>query len=91
MVKNMNKTNNKIIDVQEVVFNQLKRLNDDKVMEERGAEEIARSNVISNNAQTYIKALNIQLNIIQYAHKTDTKVKYMYQQLGLTDEIEDEE
>lgn len=85
------KTSNKIIDVQEIVFNQLKRLDNNEEMGFKAKEEIERANVISNNAQTFIKALNIQLNIMQFAHKTNQKNSYMYNQLGLTDGLEDEE
>ena len=84
------KTSNKIIEVQDIVFEQLKRLNNDKEMEVKAKEEIERANVISNNAQTFIKALNIQLNIMQYADKSERKVSYMYNQLGLSDEFEEE-
>lgn len=76
---------NKLIDIQEVVFNQLKRLDDDELMEYKSKEEIERANVISNNAQTYIKAVNIDLKIMEYANKTDLKVKYLYNELGLLD------
>lgn len=71
------KTSNKIIDVQEIVFNQLKRLDNNEEMGFKAKEEIERANVISNNAQTFIKALNIQLNIMQFAHKTNQK-KFLY-------------
>ena len=84
------KTSNKIIEVQDIVFEQLKRLNNDKEMEIKAKEEIERANVISNNAQTFIKALNIQLNIMQYADKVDQKVSYMYNKLGLSDEFDEE-
>lgn len=79
--------NNKIIEVQEIVFNQLKRLDNDKLMKEMGAEEIARSNVISNNAQTFIKATNINLKIMEFAQRQNRQVKAITKELGL---IEDE-
>lgn len=85
------KTSNKIIDIQEIVYNQLKRLDNNEEMGIKAKEEIERANVISNNAQTFIKALNIQLNIMQFAHKTNQKSSYMYNQLGLTDGLEDED
>lgn len=85
------KTSNKIIDIQEIVYNQLKRLDNNEEMGVKAKEEIERANVISNNAQTFIKALNIQLNIMQFAHKTNKKNSYMYNQLGLTDGLEDED
>lgn len=79
--------NNKIIEVQEIVFNQLKRLNDEERMKGFGAEEIARSNVISNNAQTFIKAVNLNLKIMEFAQRQNRQVKAITKELGL---IEDE-
>jgi len=84
------KTSNKIIDIQEIVYNQLKRLDNNEEMGVKAKEEIERANVISNNAQTFIKALNIQLNIMQFADKVDKKVSYMYNKLGLSDESDEE-
>ena len=85
----MSKTGNKILDVQEVVYRQLLRLDDNKIMEESGAEEIARSNVISNNAQTFIKAVNINLRIIELADKQGRQIKALTKELGLLNEDED--
>ena len=85
------KTSNKIIDIQEIVYNQLKRLDNNDDMEVKAKEEIERANVISNNAQTFIKALNMQLSIMQYADKSERKVSYMYKKLGLSEDLEDEE
>lgn len=85
----MSKMGNKILDVQEVVYRQLLRLDDNKTMEENGAEEIARSNVISNNAQTFIKAVNINLRIIELANKQGCQTKALTKELGLLNEDED--
>ena len=82
----MNKTGNKIIDIQEVVYRQLLRLDDNKTMEERGAEEIARSNVISNNAQTFIKSVSLNLKIMEMAERQGHQVRKLTHDLGLTDE-----
>jgi hypothetical protein len=83
--KIMSKTGNKIIDIQEIVYRQLKRLDDDKIMEEKGAEEIARSNVISNNAQTFIKSVNTNLKIMEMAERQGHQTKKLTEELGLID------
>ena len=80
------KTDNKIIDVQEVVFRQLKRLDDDELMEKNGTKEIARSNVISNNAQTFIKGVYLNLKIMEYAKRSERKVKSLMKELGVSNE-----
>jgi hypothetical protein len=74
---------NKLIEIQEIVFNQLKRLDDNDTMRVIGAEEIARSNVISNNAQTFIKSINMQLKIMEYADRNKKQVKAITKDLGL--------
>ena len=85
----MSKMGNKILDVQEVVYRQLLRLDDNNIMNACGAEEIARSNVISNNAQTFIKAVNINLRIIELADKQGRQTKALTKELGLLNEDED--
>lgn len=74
---------NKLIEIQEIVFNQLKRLDNNDTMRVIGAEEIARSNVISNNAQTFIKSINMQLKIMEYADRNKKQVKAITKDLGL--------
>lgn len=81
----MSKLGNKIIDIQEVVYRQLMRLDDNKIMEEKGAEEIARSNVISNNAQTFIKSVNTQMKIMEMAERQGRQTKKLTEELGLID------
>ena len=75
--------NNKMIDIQEIVFKQLKRLDDEEIMKERCAEEIARSNVISNNAQTFIKSINMQLRVLEFAYKNNLSVKDLSKKIGI--------
>ena len=83
----MSKTNNKIISVQEIVFDELKRLSDDNIMNGDGARsEIARSNVISNNAQTFIKVVNLSLRIKELAKRSETQEKKLLQELDIVDE-----
>lgn len=83
----MAKLDNKIISVQEFVFDELKRLSDDDIMNGDGArDEIARSNVISNNAQTFIKVVNLSLRIKELAKRSETQEKKLLQELDIVDE-----
>lgn len=75
--------NNKMIEIQEIVYRQLQRLDDEKIMQERCAEEIARSNVVSNNAQTFIKSINMQLRVLEFAKKQQMSVKDLSKKIGL--------
>ena len=75
--------NNRMIEIQEIVYRQLQRLDDEKIMQERCAEEIARSNVVSNNAQTFIKSINMQLRVLEFAKKQQMSVKDLSKKIGL--------
>ena len=82
--------NNKIIRVQEIIFDQLNRLSDEDLMRSGyGKREIERSNVISNNAQTFIKIVNLNLKIQEVAKRNQTQNRNLLQELDLIDEEED--
>ena len=68
--------NNKIIRVQEIIFDELNRLADEDYMKSgMGKREIERSNVISNNAQTFIKVVNLSLRIKEMSRKEQKQEK----------------
>lgn len=75
--------NNKIIDVQEMLFRQMKRLDDDKLMSIESNMEIVRSNALSNQATTYIKAINTQMRIVESANKAGITKESLTKELGL--------
>lgn len=52
---------NKLIDLNNHLFEQLERLNDDELSEEKLEEEIKRSKSITNVAQTIINNANLML------------------------------
>lgn len=87
-VNEMEKISSQIIEVQEIVFKQLKRLDDDKLMEEKGAEEVARSNVISNNAQTFIKTVNLSLKITELTKRESDQVSRLTKELGKIEDVQ---
>jgi hypothetical protein len=77
-------TNNKIIEVQEMLFNQMKRLSkDDFIMDDNLNKELSRSTALYNQSINFIKAINTQLNIIQLARRSDMKTKELISKLGL--------
>ena len=77
-------TNNKIIEVQEMLFNQMKRLSkDDFIMDDNLNKELSRSTALYNQSINFIKAINTQLNIIQIAKRSDMKTKELISKLGL--------
>lgn len=79
--------NNKIIRVQEIIFDQLNRLNDKELMKSGYAKhEIERANVISNNAQTFIKVVNLGLKIKEVAKRDNTQHQKLLEELNLIEE-----
>lgn len=77
---------NKIVEIQDTIFRQIKRLDDENIMSADDVKEIARANALTNASVTYIKALNAQLAILNAAEKTGKTYKALKEELGLTDE-----
>ncbi len=79
--------NNKIIRVQEIIFDQLNRLADEGLLKSGyGKREIERANVISNNAQTFIKAINLQLKVQELAKRNGTQKDALLKELNIIEE-----
>ena len=58
---------NKLSDLNNHLFEQLERLNDDELMEESLEQEIARSKALTTVAQQIINNGNLMLNAQKYA------------------------
>lgn len=80
----MSKMNNKLIRAQEIIAKELERLDDDELMKSGyGKREIERSTVISNNAQSLIKVVNMQLRIKELAKRNQINEKKLLQDLNV--------
>lgn len=80
---------NKIIEVQDIVFHELTRLNNltkSDLASKVGQNEMARSNYISNNAQTFIKAVSLNIKVNEMATRTHTNVNELRKELGVVQE-----
>ena len=76
--------NNKIIEVQEILFQEMKRLNsEDFLLDNNSSKEIARSTAIYNQATGFIKAVNANVGIRNMAKKEGTRVESLMEELGL--------
>ncbi len=84
---NETKHNNKIIDVQEMLFKEMKRLDDDVMMSfanNRAAQhEFQRANALYNTSAGFIKTLNANLGIMDRAKKSEIKYDVLMEQLGM--------
>ena len=79
---------NKIIEIQETILRQIKRLDDDSLMADAGKEEIARSNALTNASAAFIKAVNVQLAVMNAANRSGIAVKALQTELGVKNETQ---
>lgn len=78
--------NNKILKIQEMLLNQMKRLDDEEIMKNNSKREIMRSGALSQSASAYVKAVNISLKIKELS-KNNSKVEdLLKRELGIINE-----
>lgn len=77
---------NKIIEIQDTIFKQIKRLDDNIIMNNNGRDEIARANAISNASTSFIKSINVQLAIFNIAARLEKSPEILAKELGLCEE-----
>ena len=75
--------NNRLLDMQEMIFKQMKRLDNDKLSLEELTNEVSRSNALSNNALTIIKAINVNIRITELSEKYQKTKGTISKELGL--------
>ena len=75
--------NNKLLDIQEALMKQIKRIDNDKLSNENLVNEIARSNALSNTANTFIKTVNVNIRIKELANRFETTKEKINEELGL--------
>ena len=78
--------NNKIVEIQDTIFKQIKRLDDNAIMNNNGRDEIARANAISNASTSFIKSINVQLAIFNIASRLEKSPETLAKELGLCEE-----
>ena len=78
---------NKLIEVQDVLFQEMKRLNKkDFLTDENSKKELERSTAIYNQTTNFIKAINTNIAIRNLARWEETKYDVLIKELGLSDE-----
>lgn len=78
--------NDRLLEMQEMLFQEMKRLSNDKLMKENGMYEIARSNSLSASALTIIKSINVQLRIQEIAEKQQLTSNAIQKRIGVENE-----
>lgn len=79
--------NNKIIEVQEMLFKEMKRLDDDKMIDfvnnKAAQQEFTRATALYNMSTGFIKTLNSNLTIMNLAKRNEQKYEDLMDKLGL--------
>lgn len=75
--------NNKIIDVQDMLFTEMKRLSDDNMDARDLYNEINRATSLYNTSTNIIKAINTNLTIMNTARRLEVKKEVLMKELGL--------
>lgn len=81
--------NNKIIDVQEILFKEMKRMDSDSFeYYDKSAKqtEFQKATALYNMSTNFIKTLNANLAIMNLAKKNEGKYEDLMSKLGLTNE-----
>lgn len=77
--------NNNLIKIQEMLMRQMERLDDNNLMNISGKEEVARGNTLSQNANTFLKSVNVGIRVIELAEKTGIKKEQLSNELGINE------
>ena len=75
--------NNKIIDMQDMLFTEMKRLSDDNMDARDLYNEINRAISLYNTSTNIIKSINTNLNIINTAKRLEVRKETLMKELGL--------
>ena len=77
-------TNNKIIEIQNILMEQMRRL--DRAEGKETLNEVQRSGALSKNSQEIIRAINTSLKIKQMSRQNRTAEIDMLKEIGLIEE-----
>lgn len=79
--------NNRIIEVQEMLFNEMKRVDNTNGLDAKEVQlEFGRATALYNMSTNFIKTLNTNINIMNMAKKNDIRYESLMSKLGLGDE-----
>lgn len=81
--------NNKIINIQEMLYEEMKKLSDDEHIKTYAKREVSRSQALTQSAGAFIKAVNTQLKIKELAKKNPAHEETLLKELGVANEEKD--
>lgn len=74
---------NRLLGIQELLFKQMQRIDDEKLSLEELNTEISRSNALSNNAMAFIKTVNVNIRVKELAEKYSIAEEKIKEKLGI--------
>lgn len=75
--------NNNLLNIQEALMRQIDRIDNDTLSQQELVNEIARSNALSNTANTFIKTVNVNIRVKELAEKFEVTRDSLNKELGL--------
>lgn len=76
---------NKLIEIQNALYNQIKRLDDDNIMNNEN-RETQRSGALSQSAGAYIKSVQTQIKVKEMVGKNPQAENTLLKEFGVLDE-----
>ena len=75
--------NSELKRIQKILLNQMERLDDNDIMNERSKKEIMRSGALSQSASTFVKSVQTQMKILELSGKYNADMDDMNNFLGI--------
>ena len=77
---------NKLLKAQDMLYNEMKRLDDEQYMKVNGKREIMRSGALSQSVSAYIKAVNVQIKVKEMCRTNPAGQETLLEELGVISE-----
>ena len=74
---------NKLLRAQDMLYNEMKRLDDEQYMKTNGKREIMRSGALSQSVSAYIKAINVQIKVKEMCKTNPQGQQTLLEELGV--------
>ena len=74
---------NKILKIQEMLYDEMNKLSDDELMKTYAKREVSRSQALTQSAGAYIKAINTQLKVKELVNNNSNKEQALLESLGV--------
>lgn len=77
---------NKLLKAQDMLYNEMKRLDDEQYMKVNGKREIMRSGALSQSVCAYIKAVNVNIKVKEMCKTNPKGQETLLEELGVISE-----